>query len=62
VDAIIAGEGNGPLVPDPLSMNCYNKRNKSGCIDAVAAHLMGFDPLKIRQLETHSQYKKFQTL
>lgn len=59
VDAIIAGEGNGPLEPDPLSMNCIISGTNPVAIDAVAAHLMGFDPLKIPAIRNAFSIKKF---
>jgi len=47
VDAVIAGEGPGPLrpVPRPLSLLCWGE--DVGAIDLVCAGLMGFDHKRI---------------
>ena len=47
VDGIIAGEGHGPLAPDPVHMGYLMCGTNPVAIDAVCATLMGFDPLKI---------------
>lgn len=47
VDAILAGEGNGPLAPDPKVMGRIIAGRNPVAIDAVCATMMGFDPLKI---------------
>jgi uncharacterized protein (DUF362 family) len=43
VDGIIAGEGNGPLAPDPVSAGVLLAGSSTVTIDAVGATLMGFD-------------------
>jgi uncharacterized protein (DUF362 family) len=47
VDAVIAGEGHGPLAPDPVEMGYMVCGTNPVAIDAVCATLMGFDPMKI---------------
>jgi uncharacterized protein (DUF362 family) len=47
VDAILAGEGEGPLAPDPINMGRLICGTNPVAIDAVCACLMGFDPVKI---------------
>jgi len=47
VDAILAGEGNGPLTPEPINMGYIICGSNPVAIDAVCAVLMGFDPKKI---------------
>ncbi|MBI3802947.1 MAG: DUF362 domain-containing protein [Nitrospirae bacterium] len=47
VDAILAGEGHGPLAPEPVEMGYLICGTNPVAIDAVSASLMGFDPLKI---------------
>jgi uncharacterized protein (DUF362 family) len=46
-DAVIAGEGNGPLAPDPLSMGLLLASNNAAAMDWVGAHLLAYDPEKI---------------
>ena len=47
VDAIRAGEGHGPLAPEPVEMGYLFCGTNPVAIDAVCASFMGFDPLKI---------------
>jgi uncharacterized protein (DUF362 family) len=47
VDAVLAGEGFGPLEPEPLEMGYLFCGNNPVAIDAVCATFMGFDYLKI---------------
>jgi uncharacterized protein (DUF362 family) len=47
VDGILAGEGHGPLAPEPVSMGYLLCGTNPVAIDAVSATLMGFDALKI---------------
>ena len=47
VDAIIAGEGEGPISPDPVEMGYVVCGENPVAIDAVCGTLMGFDPFKI---------------
>jgi uncharacterized protein (DUF362 family) len=47
VDAILAGEGHGPLAPEPVEMGYLFCGTNPVAIDAVCAQFMGFDPNKI---------------
>jgi uncharacterized protein (DUF362 family) len=47
VDGITGGEGNGPLCPEPVQSNVLVFGENPAAIDAVAAKLMGFDPVDI---------------
>ena len=47
VDAILAGEGHGPLAPEPVEMGYLICGVNPVAIDAVSAVLMGFSPSKI---------------
>lgn len=44
VDAVVAGDGNGPLAPDPVEMGYLVCGGDAVAIDAACAALMGFDP------------------
>lgn len=46
-DAIIAGQGNGPLAPDPLSLGLLLGSNNAAAMDWVGARLLAYDPEKI---------------
>jgi uncharacterized protein (DUF362 family) len=50
VDGIVAGEGNGPLSPDPKPCGVILAGTHPVAVDCVAATLMGFDVQKIRLL------------
>jgi len=50
VDAVLAGEGDGPLSPDPVQMGYLVCGVNPVAIDAACAGLMGFDPGKIRSI------------
>ena len=47
VDAVLAGEGHGPLAPEPVQMGYLFCGTNPVAIDAVCASFMGFDPRKI---------------
>jgi uncharacterized protein (DUF362 family) len=47
VDGIIAGEGNGPMAPDPKSCGVILAGTNPLAVDCVAATLMGFDWQKL---------------
>lgn len=47
VDAVLAGEGHGPLAPDPVRMGYLFCGTNPVAVDVVSAAFMGFDPLKI---------------
>lgn len=46
-DAVIAGQGNGPLAPDPLPLGFLLGGNNASAVDWVGAHLLTYDPEKI---------------
>jgi uncharacterized protein (DUF362 family) len=47
VDGIIAGEGRGPIDPDPVSAGLVAFGTHAPSVDAACAYLMGFDPARI---------------
>jgi hypothetical protein len=47
VDGIIAGQGRGPMNPDPLPAGVVLFGISEANVDAVATVLLGFDPEKI---------------
>lgn len=47
VDAIIAGQGNGPLAPEPLPMNLILAAENAAAMDCVGARLLGYNPALI---------------
>lgn len=46
-DALLCGEGEGPLAPEPRWLGAITLSNSSPAVDWVHAALMGLDPLKI---------------
>lgn len=46
-DAVIAGQGNGPLAPQPLGLGLMIGGNNAAAIDWVGAQLLAYDPEKI---------------
>lgn len=52
-DAIIAGQGNGPLKPDPLAMGLIAISDTDWLLDCVMATLMDFDINKIPLLKMY---------
>ena len=46
-DAIVAGEGEGPMSPDPVPLGLITCGENAAAVDWVHAWLMGFDPNKI---------------
>jgi uncharacterized protein (DUF362 family) len=46
-DAVVAGQGNGPLAPDPLALGLLLGGNNAFAVDWVAAHLLAYDPQNI---------------
>ena len=52
-DAVIAGQGNGPLAPDPLALGILLGGNNAAAVDWVGAHLLALDPEKV-PLTRHS--------
>jgi uncharacterized protein (DUF362 family) len=49
IDGILAGENEGPLVPDTKQAGILIGGSNLLAVDLVAARLMGFDPSKIKQ-------------
>jgi uncharacterized protein (DUF362 family) len=52
-DAVVAGQGNGPLAPDPLGLGLIVGGNNASAVDWVGAHLLALDPEKV-SLTRHS--------
>jgi uncharacterized protein (DUF362 family) len=46
-DAIVAGQGNGPLAPEPLPMGLLLASGNAAAMDWVGAHLLGYPPENI---------------
>jgi hypothetical protein len=47
VDGILAGQGRGPLNPDPIAAGIVLFGVHPPSVDAACAYLIGFDPAKI---------------
>ena len=47
VDAIVAGQGDGPLAPQPLPMGLILAGQNAAAVDRVGAWLLGYDPERI---------------
>jgi uncharacterized protein (DUF362 family) len=47
VDAVVAGQGEGPLAPEPLPMGSVLAGDDSPALDWVGASLLGLDPASI---------------
>jgi uncharacterized protein (DUF362 family) len=47
VDAVVAGQGDGPLSPDPLPLGLLLGAESAAAMDRVAALLLGYDPARI---------------
>ena len=43
-DAIVAGQGDGPLAPQPLALGLLFAGNNAACVDWFGARLLGYDP------------------
>ena len=43
-DAIVAGQGDGPLAPQPLVLGLLFAGNNAACVDWFGARLLGYDP------------------
>jgi hypothetical protein len=59
VDAILAGEGNGPLAPEKVQMGYLFCGTNPVAIDAVCAGFMGLDPLKIPAIAHAFQVQQY---
>jgi len=46
-DAVIAGQGDGPLAPDPLALGLLLGGDNAAAVDWVSAQLLGYDPGKV---------------
>ena len=46
-DAIIAGQGNGPLAPEPLELGLLLGSNNAAAMDWIASQVLAYDPEKI---------------
>jgi uncharacterized protein (DUF362 family) len=46
-DAIVAGQGNGPLAPEPLPMGLLLAAGNAVAMDWIGAHLLGYPPENI---------------
>jgi uncharacterized protein (DUF362 family) len=57
VDGIIAGEGNGPMAPDPKPCGVILAGTHPVAVDCAAATLMGFEWNKLRLLERSFQLR-----
>ncbi len=47
VDAIIGGEGNGPLSPEPLPLGLLLAGRNAAAIDWVGSHILGYEPHRL---------------
>jgi len=47
VDAILAGQGDGPLAPQPLPLRRLFAGTSAAAVDWVAAQLLGYEPQRI---------------
>lgn len=59
VDGILAGQGRGPLNPDPLPTGTVLFGIHPPSVDAVCAYLMGFDPARIPIVARAFQCREF---
>ena len=46
-DAVVAGQGEGPLRPEPLPLGLIFGGRNSAAVDWVGAHLLGYEPRRI---------------
>jgi uncharacterized protein (DUF362 family) len=46
-DGVIAGQGNGPLSPEPFNLNLLLGGQNAAAVDFVGAHFLGLDPMKV---------------
>ena len=47
VDAVVAGQGDGPLRPDPLDVGLILMGSNAAAVDWVGAYVLGYDPARI---------------
>jgi uncharacterized protein (DUF362 family) len=43
-DAVVAGQGDGPLSPQPLPLGLLFAGNNAACVDWFGARMLGYDP------------------
>lgn len=46
-DAVIAGQGDGPLAPEALELGLLLAANNAAAMDLVGAYLLGYEPARI---------------
>jgi uncharacterized protein (DUF362 family) len=46
-DAVIAGQGNGPLAPQPLPLGLIFAGRNAAAMDYIGAQLLGYDPQRL---------------
>lgn len=56
MDALVAGQGDGPLQSLPVELATILAANDPFLMDAAASRLMGFDPAKIPTLLRHNSF------
>jgi uncharacterized protein (DUF362 family) len=59
VDAVIAGEGEGPMSPDPVNFGYVICGANPVAIDTVCAYMMGFDPVMVPSIEKAFKIQSF---
>lgn len=47
VDAVVAGQGNGPLAPQPLALGLLLVGVSAAAVDYVGARLLGYEPARV---------------
>lgn len=47
VDAVVAGQGNGPLAPQPLPLGLLLAGGSAAAVDYVGARLLGYEPGRV---------------
>src|ERR671920_1409021 len=47
VDAVVAGQGNGPLAPQPLDLGLLLAGENAAAVDFVGARLLGYEPGRV---------------
>jgi uncharacterized protein (DUF362 family) len=57
LDAVVAGEGNGPLQPEPVELGLVGLSLDPFATDLVMARLMGFDYRKIPLLRGYAMFE-----
>ncbi len=59
VDGIVAGEGDGPMKPDPKPIGALLAGQSPYKVDYIASYVMGFDPQKLPQIRTAAEENGF---